>query len=147
MIGEAGSRLLVVGQEFIGVLDEMEADLASVEKILVVGGHPRHEAFEAWRDRQDAADPGARAGPDDTVLLLYSSGTTGAPKGVMTRNGGLFDLMRICSPIWGIGRDSITLVNMPMSTSEASAGERSLTTTAPPASSSGRTCRMGWSRS
>ena len=52
--------------------------------------------------------------PTTTVLLLYSSGTTGAPKGVMIRNGGLFDLMRICSPIWGIGRDSITLVNMPM---------------------------------
>lgn len=114
MIADAGSRLLVVGQEFVGVLDEMEAALASVEKILVVGGHPRHEAFETWRDRQDATDPGARAGPDDTVLLLYSSGTTGAPKGVMIRNGGVFDLMRICSPIWGIGQDSITLVNMPM---------------------------------
>jgi len=114
MIADAGSRLLVVGQEFVGVLDEMEADLASVERILVVGGHPRHEAFEAWRDRQDATDPGARAGPGDTVLLLYSSGTTGAPKGVMIRNGGVFDLMRICSPIWGIGRNSITLVNMPM---------------------------------
>lgn len=114
MIADAGSRLLVVGQEFVGALDEMEADLASVEKILVVGGHPRHEAFGAWRDRQDATDPGGRAGPDDTVLLLYSSGTTGAPKGVMIRNGGVFDLMRICSPIWGIGQDSITLVNMPM---------------------------------
>ena len=114
MIADAGSRLLVVGQEFVGVLDEMEADLASVERILVVGGHPRHDAFEAWRDRQDATDPGERAGPDDTVLLLYSSGTTGAPKGVMIRNGGVFDLMRVCSPLWGIGRDSIMLVNMPM---------------------------------
>lgn len=114
MIADAASRLLVVGQEFVGALDEMEADLASVEKILVVGGHPRHEAFGAWRNRQDATDPGARAGPDDTVLLLYSSGTTGASKGVMIRNGGVFDLMRICSPIWGIGQDSITLINMPM---------------------------------
>jgi len=39
-------------------------------------------AFEAWCARFDATDPGTRPAMDATALQLYSSGTTGLPKGV-----------------------------------------------------------------
>ena len=114
MINDAESKLIIVGQEYVPVLDEIEAELKSVTKILVVGGHERHEDFEEWRDRQATTDPGGEAGPDDTVFVLYTSGTTGAPKGAMLSNQGFFDLKRICSPLWGISSDSVLLVNLPM---------------------------------
>jgi long-chain acyl-CoA synthetase len=53
------------------------ADLGFNGAVLVTDG-----GYQSWCDAAPAEDPGEQATPGETALLLYTSGTTGAPKGV-----------------------------------------------------------------
>ena len=50
---------------------------------------PRALSFEAWIDGCPAEDPGHVGRPDEVSMQLYTSGTTGLPKGVMLTNANL----------------------------------------------------------
>lgn len=73
----------------------------------------------AWRDAQDDADPRQDAGYDDPVLQLYTSGTTGHPKGAMLSNRSLLALRQqtpdALMPTWNRwSADEVALVAMPV---------------------------------
>ncbi|GAA1028124.1 fatty acid--CoA ligase [Virgisporangium ochraceum] len=56
--------------------------------------------YDEWLDAQPADDPGHSTGPDDLACLLYSSGTTGLPKGVMVRNRNLHSMLDVARRRW-----------------------------------------------
>ncbi|PRC53981.1 long-chain fatty acid--CoA ligase, partial [Mycobacterium sp. ITM-2017-0098] len=76
--------VVVVGQEFADHLEAIEDELSAA--IVVIGTHDRWPSFDRWVSAHPAVDPGVVTGPDDLVLLMYTSGTTGLPKGVMLSN-------------------------------------------------------------
>jgi len=72
------------------------------------------DAFNAWRDAHPATDPGHDGPPDEAILLLYTSGTTGLPKGAIITNQGLSHTPRLAAEAWAMGPNSVNLVAMPM---------------------------------
>jgi long-chain acyl-CoA synthetase len=114
IVQDAQAKVFVVGQEFVPVLDQIESDLTTVKKIVVIGGHDRHQDYEAWVGAQPAEDPGVQSQPDDVAFQLYTSGTTGLPKGVMLTNDNLFALLPTAAPDWGFDENSVNLVAMPL---------------------------------
>jgi acetyl-CoA synthetase len=76
--------------------DEAVADSPTIEHVVVVrrGGNdvPMVEGRDHWyHDLLSAADPDCPAEPmdaEDLLFLLYTSGTTGRPKGIMHTTGG-----------------------------------------------------------
>ncbi|MEY2470346.1 MAG: hypothetical protein QOF21_3044, partial [Actinomycetota bacterium] len=114
ILEDSDSKVLLVGAEFTGVLDAIADQLTSIKKILVVGGHPGYDAYADWVDAQPSTDPGVVPGAGDVCFQLYTSGTTGLPKGVMLTNDNLFTLLPTAAPDWGFSSESVNLVAMPL---------------------------------
>ncbi len=114
IVNDADAKVLVVGADFASVLDAIAGDLETVKKIVVIGHHDGYESYDDWVARQPATDPGATSAPDDVALQLYSSGTTGRPKGVMLTNSNLFTALPNAQPGWRFHPESVSLVAMPL---------------------------------
>ena len=83
IVNDAAAKVLVVGPDFVPVLDAIADALTSVGTILVIGGHEKHQDYDEWVAAHAPDDPHRPERPDDVAFQLYSSGTTGRPKGVM----------------------------------------------------------------
>jgi long-chain acyl-CoA synthetase len=70
--------------------------------------------YEGWRDAGAFPAPSRVVEPDAVILLLYTSGTTGLPKGVMITERNLSYVEPTAREIWGFGASSVNLVAMPL---------------------------------
>ncbi|MET0459432.1 MAG: long-chain-fatty-acid--CoA ligase [Ilumatobacteraceae bacterium] len=114
IVNDAEAKVLVVGPDFVPTLDAIADGLTTVSTILVIGGHEKYQDYDEWVAEHAPADPHAPSGPDDVAFQLYSSGTTGRPKGVMLSNDNFFALLPVATDMWELGPDSVNLVAMPL---------------------------------
>jgi long-chain acyl-CoA synthetase len=112
VIDDAGAKVLAIGHEFHGHLASME--IPGVEKIVSIGKSNDHEDFDTWMDAQPAEDPRTPSAPNDTCYQLYTSGTTGHPKGVELTNQNFFSMLPTASAEWSFDERSVNLVAMPL---------------------------------
>ena len=87
ILNDSGARVLFITSEFFEVIDALRAECPKLETIIAVEGHHGDlPHYDTWRDSQSPADPGLEVLASDDVIQLYTSGTTGFPKGVMLTN-------------------------------------------------------------
>ena len=93
-----------------------EMDLPSTTTVIVLGdpGDTGYPTWEDWVNSFEPEFPGIEVAPDDTCYQLYTSGTTGLPKGVEISNRNLFGMLPNSGVEWSFDSDSVNLVSMPL---------------------------------
>ena len=126
MLGHADTRVFIIPQtyrgfDYPGMLAEIRADLPQLEHVLAIGGEGA-DSFEqvllerAWEAEMDTTALFAERRPsaDDIAQLLYTSGTTGEPKGVLHTYNTLFANVRPYAERLRLGADDVIMMASPL---------------------------------
>ena len=126
MLGLAESKVFVVPHEFRSfdypaMVRGIRSELPELHHLLVIGGDGE-ESFEKFlldpkRMKDKVANTQFRARrptADNVMQLLYTSGTTGEPKGVMHTANTLLSNLRPYAERLRLGRDDVILMASPM---------------------------------
>ncbi len=132
-LNDSRAPVLFCGDPFKGLIDSIRGGLEYVKTTIAIDfEHPEWLHYETLRDAESDDSPDCRTEPDDTLIQLYTSGTTGYPKGaeITHRNVlGTFDILRfrdgfgwydwqqrevnlVCTPMFHISGISMTLLGL-----------------------------------
>jgi acyl-CoA synthetase (AMP-forming)/AMP-acid ligase II len=118
LLEDCKAQALFVGPEFVDLARKLVAEASSLRLVVAMeGGAAEWQPFPEWRDGQSAEEPQRNIAGDDIALQLYTSGTTGRPKGAMIRHSCILGPRRLHAqnpPEWNRwSEDDISLVAMP----------------------------------
>jgi acyl-CoA synthetase (AMP-forming)/AMP-acid ligase II len=114
ILNDAAAEVLFVGEEFSPLIAQISSQLRSVRRVVALSGsHPEWEPYPAWRDRHAETHPELPIRSQDVALQLYTSGTTGRPKGVQLTHHNVVAALQTAHEWYPCTAADVSLVCMP----------------------------------
>lgn len=118
ILENSGARALVVQDALLGPVEEIGAALPMAPDMIVHLGEGEPPAglrrYEALLAAASEEEPGVAVGPQDPWVLMYTSGTTGRPKGALRSHGSQALLAFVSLLDKGLGVEDRCLLVMPL---------------------------------
>ncbi|HWG62242.1 MAG TPA: long-chain-fatty-acid--CoA ligase [Streptosporangiaceae bacterium] len=112
VLDDSAAQVVVVGAEFAATLSDVRDRLPKVREVIVLGGDG--DEYERWLAAADPVTEPYRSAPEDSFLQLYTSGTTGWPKGAMLTQRSMTAHTRAVAPAYAMDQSTINIVAMPL---------------------------------
>jgi len=109
MLRDAGARLLFTDHDVAQALGARESAVPRIALDDSDAGRP----WTAWLAQPGAPAPAADVAPDWPFNIIYSSGTTGEPKGIVQPHGMRWAHVQR-GATYGYGPDTVTLLSTPL---------------------------------
>jgi len=114
-VNDSGARVLFVGTELMPTIEAIRDGLTRVEKLIsVTPDGAEGDEYEAWLASSVPLARRDEVTPDDVCLVMYSSGTTGRPKGVMLTHTNMVEHTINAHDEWGFEPGDKSMVAMPL---------------------------------
>lgn len=101
------------GFDYAAMAHGMRRDLPDLKQIIVVDGED-DSSFERMLLAAESGPLPSRASPDDMSVLMFTSGTTGEPKGVIHTSNSLIACCKALTTRFGLDSNDVLLVASPV---------------------------------
>jgi acyl-CoA synthetase (AMP-forming)/AMP-acid ligase II len=112
VLDDSAAQVVVVGAEFAAALAEVRDRLPRVREVVVLGGDG--DEYEKWLAAAEPVIEPYGSTPEDSFLQLYTSGTTGWPKGALLTQRSMTAHTRVAAPAYAMDEAAINIVAMPL---------------------------------
>jgi malonyl-CoA/methylmalonyl-CoA synthetase len=102
---DSGARVVVASEAQHSVFESLRTELSELRGVI--------PDIEAW-DASNTAFPELAVNRDEPCLMLYSSGTTGRPKGVLHTHANLASSLRALQACWRFTPDDVVVNVLPL---------------------------------
>jgi acyl-CoA synthetase (AMP-forming)/AMP-acid ligase II len=124
ILADCGARMIFIPETFrkhdyLAMIEKLRPDLPKLEEIVVLRGNIARAGGPLTWDQALALPPAGdsdlpKVDPSAVMMVMYTSGTTGKPKGVLHTHYGFDYRVRGMGEAFGIGPDDVVFMPSPI---------------------------------